>query len=52
MTTVALLFLAWLVVVVFWMLNHYHRENVAYELEYRRGKHPHWVAPPEDDENA
>jgi hypothetical protein len=30
------------VLIVFWLVNHYHRENFKYELEYRNGKHPHW----------
>ena len=51
MTVAASLFLAWLVLVVFWMLNHYHRQNTNYELEYRRGQHPHWVAPPPDEDD-
>ncbi len=37
MTVAGMLFLAWLVVVVFWMSNHYVRENQKYEQEYKRG---------------
>jgi len=44
-TVTTVLLLAWFVVVLFWLVNHYHRENFKYELEYRNGKHPHWEAP-------
>ena len=37
---VYLLFGAWVVIVAFWLLNHYYYENRKYEDEYRRGMHP------------
>ena len=51
MTIAGMLFLAWLVLVVFWMSNHYYRENQAYEREYQRGLRPRWHKPTdwEDD---
>ena len=36
------LMIGWVVVVAFWLLNHYYRENLKYEQEYRRGLHPRW----------
>lgn len=51
MTVAGSLFLAWLVVVVFWMSNHYHRANVKYEQEYKRGLRPRWDKPSDWDED-
>ncbi len=51
MTIAGMLFLAWLVVVVFWMSNHYYRENLKYEREYRLGLRPRWHKPDDYDED-
>lgn len=40
MQVVHLLFIGWVVIVAFWLLNHFHAKNVKYEDEYRRGLHP------------
>ncbi len=42
MNVAPILVIAWFVLIVFWLVNHYHTQNVKYELEYRNGKHPHW----------
>jgi heme O synthase-like polyprenyltransferase len=38
----SLLAILWFVVIVFWLLNHFHRENLKYEQEYKRGERPRW----------
>ena len=35
-----LLFIGWVVIVGFWLLNHFYYENVKYEAEYRKGNKP------------
>jgi heme O synthase-like polyprenyltransferase len=51
MSVSAVLFLAWIVVMTFWMVNHFYRQNQKYEMEYRQGKHPRWEKPDDYDEN-
>jgi heme O synthase-like polyprenyltransferase len=34
------LFIGWVVVVAFWLLNHFYYQNLTYEEEYRQGRHP------------
>jgi hypothetical protein len=38
--TFYLLFGGWIIIVGFWLLNHFYYKNVKYEEEYRRGLHP------------
>ena len=40
MQLVHLFFLGWVVIIAFWLLNHYYYKNVKYEDEYRRGLRP------------
>lgn len=42
MKVAGVLLTGYFVVLVFWLLNHYHRQNVKYEQEYREGKRPRW----------
>lgn len=35
-TTAFILLTAWIVVVVMWLLNYWHRENTHREMEYKR----------------
>jgi len=51
MTLPGILFVAWLVVVLFWMSNHYFRDNQRYENEYKRGLRPRWHRPDDYDED-
>lgn len=42
MQVVSLLFIAWIVVCGFWLVNHFYYRNQQYEIEYREGKHVRW----------
>jgi hypothetical protein len=42
MSVVSLLVTGYIVVMGFWIVNHFHRKNVAYEQAYKRGERPRW----------